>query len=358
MLFHVVYEKGPVDYFGSNVDHWDFTCYKPNWLLSKEGTQVITWKLNDLPLTRKWVETYKNKLSAIINSRKTKSPFKYTTVYDIYGHPTEQRVLESYRVMNQKIDYVNNCEYTKDKIDPALKLNEDNLDTVEIDKLNRLHEDFETIMKDLTDQREAKTLNIPDEEWSSLWLALQSINLIVHYNEKFAASASIESYISKVEPFHFTALKWEEPPGTTVYLEPEDYADFTLAERPGTLWLDFSTVGKDLFHCFCTNDVELVQSNMVSPQWELKPWVSYQWTPRSEADAEVFKADYLAWLEKNSVGEYLDLSDLKYTPGRHPLGECVSHQFNNPAEFIDQVISKTPRIRCYFLTDDNGNSIL
>jgi|LauGreDrversion4_2_1035121.scaffolds.fasta_scaffold197392_2 hypothetical protein len=356
MRFHVVYETGSVDYFGSNVDHWDFTCYKPKWLSSAPGTQVITWQLNDLPLTKKWIEIYRSKLQGIINSRKSKNPFKYTTVYDLYSHVTEERILESYRVMNQRIDFINNCDLTKNTISNALKLVENNLDFVEIDKLNRLHEDFENIMNDLTDRRAAGVLHIPPDTWQSLWLALQSINLIVHFNEKIPGD--IKEYLSTVEPFYFTALKWEEPPGTTVNLEPEDYADFTLIETPGTLWLDFSTVGKDLFHCFCTNDVELVQSNMVSPQWELKPWVSYLWSDRNKESSDDFRQEYENWLSKNNVSDYIDLTDPKYTPGRHPLGECISHTFQCPQDFIDAIVKHTPKIRSYFLTDDDGNGII
>lgn len=358
MKFHVVYESGKIDYFGSNVDLWDFTCYKPSWLLSHPNIQVVTWQLNDLPLTLKWIETYKNKFNAIVSSRKTKNPFKYKTVYDVYGHPTKERVLESYQVMNQKIDYINNHEVTKNRISEDLKLNETNLDIVEIDKLNRLHEDFETIMNDLTERRSKKLISIDENDWSNIWLALQSINLIVHYNEKFSPTSKISDYLEKVEPFHFTALKWEEPPGTTVLLEDSDYKYFTLEETVDTLWLDFGTVGKDLFHCFCTNDVELIQNNMVSPQWELKPWVSYQWTERSKSDAEIFKNQYVQWLNDNEAKKYLDITHPKYSPGRHPLGKCISHTFRDPADFINQIINKTPKIRCYILTDDYGNSIL
>lgn len=355
MQFHVLYEAGSIDYFGSNVDYWDFTCYKPSWLSRTPGVQHLIWQLNDLPLTVKWASVYKNKMQRIFNTRRTKKPFKFTTVYDVYMHPTEERILESYRVMNQQIDYINNCAYTKNCINTNLKLNENNLAWAETDKLNRLHEDFETIMKDLTDRRNAKELSIPEEEWKALWLALQSINLIVHYNEKI--TGSIPSYLAKVEPFYFTALKWEETANSEVRLEPEDYRDFTLEENPGDLWLDFGTVGKDLFHCFCTNDLELVQQQMVSAQWELKPWVSYLWSRRTASDAQKFAGEYFKWIQENNLSQYIDINDPKYTPGRHRLGNCISHDFSNSQEFYDTIISKTPKIKCYYLTDDDGNSI-
>jgi hypothetical protein len=355
MQFHVLYEPGTVNYFGSNVDYWDFTCYKPNWLSKKEGVQHIVWQLNDLPLTQKWIEAYKYKLLKIHESRRSRNPFKYTTVYDLYTHVTEERLLESYRVMNSMIEYVNGQPYTSGRIDISLKLREDNLESVEIDKLNRLHEEFETIMKEVTERRESGELEIPEGEWNEFWLALQSINLIVHYNEKI--NDNIKKYLFMVEPFYFTALKWEEPTGTEIKLTADDYKDFTLEELGGDLWLDFGTVGKDLFHCFCTNDIELVQQNMVSAQWELKPWVSYSWTKRTPEAAKVFNNEFQTWVKDRNVSSYLDVNDPKYTPGRHRLGTCISHNFKNSEEFMNQVIAKTPKIRCYYLTDDEGNSI-
>jgi hypothetical protein len=97
---------------------------------------------------------------------------------------------------------------------------------------------------------------------------------------------------------------------------------------------------------------------MVSPQWELKPWVSYLWTNRDRESADKFKQEYENWLTKNNVANYIDLSNPKYTPGRHPLGECISHDFQNPQEFINAIVNNTPKIRSYFLTDDDGNGIV
>ena len=42
-------------------------------------------------------------------------------------------------------------------------------------------------------------------------------------------------------------------------MKPEDYEHFTAVRPVGGLQLDFGTVGKDLWHCSNTNDIELVK---------------------------------------------------------------------------------------------------
>ena len=64
------------------------------------------------------------------------------------------------------------------------------------------------------------------------------------------------------------------------------------------------------------------------------------------------------WLEDNNVGDYINLSDPQYTPGRHILGECISHDINDPNDFIEQIINSTPKILATVLTDDENKTIL
>ena len=59
--YHVVYGEGFVDYFGSNVSTEYFWNFTPKKLLNEKGTQVVSFKLNDLPLTKKFIKAYKNK---------------------------------------------------------------------------------------------------------------------------------------------------------------------------------------------------------------------------------------------------------------------------------------------------------
>lgn len=361
MQFHVVYQAGEVNHFGSNIDTWDFTVYKPSWLAQHPGITVVTWQLNDLPLTRKWVEVFCNKMRQTFELKKKKKPYVWRMIYDVYVNPTVHNVLQSRSLMNSTIDWLNQCAHTANRFSTDLMLDPTNLENTHIDRLNRLHELFETEMDRLTNLIESQTLIIEQSEWNQLWMKLQTVNMIVHFNEKLNAAPagqSIREFLQDQPSQYFTALKWEEPHNSFVGLEPSDYQHFTLCEPAGTLWLDFGTVGKDLYHCYCTNDHELIQQRMVSPQRELKPWVSYGWEQRSDQHAQETLAAYEHWLNKHYYDSLLDVhNNPQYTPGRHPLGQCVSHDIQSPADFVNQIISKTAKIRCFYLTDDQGNSM-
>jgi hypothetical protein len=293
--------------------------------------------------------------------KKKKKPYVWRMVYDVYVNPTIHNVLQSRSLMNSTIDWLNQCAYTANRFDTDLKLDTQVLENTHINKLNRLHELFETERVRLTDQIESQALKMDRAEWNELWLKLQTVNMIVHFNEQLNAvpdGQSIREFLHYLPQQYFTALKWEEPHSSYVGLEPTDYQHFILSEQPGTLWLDFGTVGKDLFHCYCTNDHELIQQRMVSPQQELKPWVSYGWEQHSEQHAQETLAAYQRWLNEHYYDSLLDVgNNPQYTPGRHPLGQCISHDIQSPQQFVEQIISQTPKIRCFYLTDDQGRTV-
>ena len=58
------------------------------------------------------------------------------------------------------------------------------------------------------------------------------------------------------------------------------------------------------------------------------------------------------------MGDYIDLNNPQYTPGRHILGECISHNIDTPNDFIEQIINNTPKILGTILTDDDDKTLL
>jgi hypothetical protein len=91
---------------------------------------------------------------------------------------------------------------------------------------------------------------------------------------------------------------------------------------------------------------------MVSQQWELNPWVQYDWNECTEQEWEDGKKLYWDWLKDNNVNEYYDLTHPKFTPGRHQLGKCISHNFTGPGDFVEQIINKTPKIKYFCITEE------
>ena len=103
-----------------------------------------------------------------------------------------------------------------------------------------------------------------------------------------------------------------------------------------------------------------IAKGKLSQQTTRHPWVAYGWLHHEEDvhHQNNLTDKYSKWLEDNNVGDYIDLSDPQYTPGRHILGECVSHNINDPSDFIDQIINSTPKILATVLTDDENKTIL
>lgn len=348
MRYHIVYEQGVVNYTGSNVGEHKFFRKDPQDLLNQPDTNVVTWELNDLGLTQHFVDCYKERMQSVID--KDDHFFRY--IYDVYRSLDNKTILESRIEMNRIIDKINNNDIYWFDISDELKLNTVDILDTRIKNCNELHDIFETRMVELN-ERKVSLRN----EYEEIWNDLQAINLLVHFNERQVANDSE----MEDRQTYFTSLKFEPPYGekNTWQLVGEDYKDFTMVRPHGALTLDFGTVGKDLFTCSVTDDIELVHKNMISQQVELNPWVQFDWFSCTE---EEWQTDqmllYNKWIEDNHVGEYLDLNNPMYTPGRHQLGQCISHNFKHPEEFVQGIINNTGKINSFFITDDQNKTIL
>ena len=58
MRLHVIYKKGKAQTYKSNVTPWPKNFLDPEALLAEPDTNIITWQLNDLPLTKKFIDNF------------------------------------------------------------------------------------------------------------------------------------------------------------------------------------------------------------------------------------------------------------------------------------------------------------
>lgn len=362
MRYHVVYQPGDVTYYTTNYSSVSPESQSADYLLNLPNSQVITWELNDLPLTLKFISNFKQTVISGLQNNCLQ------LAYDVYREPTEELLLSSRKDMNAIIDKFNNIQDKWFSIPSDLKLDTSNINNVCQDKLNKLHDLFEHNLPILFQmQHEQK---IPDGlNFHQAYQDFQTINMLVHYNEKIfqfigADTEECRTNLQKIHRQYFTALKLiYNGPQDNFYqleLEPADYKDFTVHKPKGWLELDFATVGKDLVSCAWTDDFELVKNNACSQQLYQYPWVAYGWM-HFEDDIHHrnnIEDRYKEWIENNNVGRYIDLEDPIYTPGRHMLGQCISHSFNDAEEFSNYIVSSTPMIKGICLTDDNNKDIL
>lgn len=362
MRYHVIYQPGDVTYYTTNYTDVTVETQSAEYLLNLPNTQIVTWELNDLSLTKKFVDNLKKTFLSGLQSNCLQ------LAYDVYREPSEELLLSSRATMNSIIDKFNNIPNIWFTIPDSLKLDANNINNVHQDKLNTLHDLFENNLPVLYQLRDENKLPA-GMGFLQAYQDFQTINMLVHYNEKifkFVGMSNDEcrANLKKIHKQYFTALKLiHNGPYEDFYkidLLPEDYKDFTVHKPKGWLELDFATVGKDLVSCVWTDDMELVKKDACSQQLYQYPWVSYGWM-HFENDVHHRKnidVTYMSWLESNEVGKYIDLEDPKYTPGRHMLGQCISHEFDNAEEFRDTIIATTPNVVGICLTDDNNKDVI
>jgi len=365
--FHVIYKKGKVQTYKSNVTPWPKNFLDPEALLAEPESTIITWQLNDLPLTKKFIDNFIKSIHHVdLTGNTIKTNLQKCFITDIYASPTEKEILDSRKLMNSKIDYFNSFTDLYFTIPENLKLNEQDINDVRVQNLNRLHEIFEDACNVVYNE----DVFIPDGlNRDSLLDDLEELNILVHYNEQVFAYTGkdreecLELLSLQDTQFH-TSLKTicqvhEDDEGKVYALamEDQDYEHFTINKPKGWLELDFGTIGKDLLTCMWTNDVDLIKSGKLSQQTIHHPWVSYGWLYPNKFHIEITNNRFKDWVEKNNLRDYIDIDEPMYKLGRHILGVCISHDIDNAEDFYEQIFSKTPQIYGVCITDDNNKNI-
>ena len=385
MRYHVIYKKGiEKPFYGTIWNDLPKHINNPDKLL-KITTQsdndwdyknILTWQLNELPLTQKFIEVYKQisshsaqfeRWGGTKNQNDERPPgyhwgvgrddwFGYRMRLDIYKSNSVQGFLDSRTKMNELIDYLD--------IDPSLKLNDKDLYDIDIEVLNELHLIFEQELPKAHNRVSAKEITI--KELQPIKNAWEAVNYIVHMNEKtqeFAENCPLERIdeLLAEDYIYSTTLGVQYiPPGDEINkfrewdMVDEDYEHFTTGRNGQNLVLDFGTIGKDLYSCSLTNDVALAsQERLLSQQITYNPWASYDFTTTNK-DKTLDK--YNKWIKDNN----LNYTEAKYTPGRHILSdELISHpNMKDPVTFYNNIIKRTPIIEGFVITDDNNKSIL
>jgi hypothetical protein len=180
----------------------------------------------------------------------------------------------------------------------------------------------------------------------------EKINQLVHFIEKSNnVDQKNKQYILIVRPHHKIAYD-----RLYTRLSDEDYRHFKEPES-GDLVCDFSTIGKDLWACASTNDLNLVKNNAVSQQEYLTDFVCIIFKNSINRNPITFKESFYNWCVKNSVNDQIDYTLPKYIPGRHILGK-IDSSISNADDFYENIFSKTPRFLGSFISDESGNLVI
>jgi hypothetical protein len=164
-------------------------------------------------------------------------------------------------------------------------------------KLNLLHEQFHFIEEELLENGQA--IN------NEFQIALQLVNDKIHNfeesleNQTKSAKWSLSSFENSVKITNDLRKFWD--------------IKFFKYYKPGTLFLGYHTVGKSLFQCYRSNDVELIKKDGIRQQEFISSEVMFY--PDRFIDFNS-KPGIKKWLKANNLN--VDMLDPKYKYGHHP----------------------------------------
>ncbi|CAB4241659.1 hypothetical protein UFOVP71_197 [uncultured Caudovirales phage] len=271
----------------------------------------LTWRIADTPVAHAWLETvrwhlalpdchvFENQMSTFI--------------------PTLEKTKAVWQNMRHHVDEANSGKYVQ--LDGKIEMpNELDLTIDNQPLLNFLHYEFHRF----EEAEEKKRFGI-----AYTYDPLMILNTEIHKLEKMVKMFGTSG--QDVNPnnilmncsFFLSCDKQNLPqPGiSTIPVEPEWQRYWNYAPDDGDLLLGYHTVGKNIMHCWCDNDVDLVKKNMLRPQREIGNEVLLMFRGRQaftdEADRYVKRIH--EWVKNNNLESYVDLTLPEHNVSGQPL---------------------------------------
>lgn len=243
--------------------------------------------------------------------------------YNLYETITQEELLKSQHLMLDTLNEINS-KYPQYKVPADLFLRTDSSDKQQ-ETLNRLHEYFE----------DTSAINDPFDH--DLFVLLERINLLVHRMEGGGAPREHTARLTVVRSVGLDKC---------YTLKDEDYKHFEEI-RPGYLYVDYATVGKDFYTCYLSNDVSLVKDKKVSPQLYITPSISYYESNVPMLSDEEYaqrkhdlRTDAIKWLEDNNLTDVDDADLPNRAYGRLRL--ATPEKTTTYDEFVEEILSTHP----------------
>lgn len=249
--------------------------------------------------------------------------------YNTYTALTSDEIMSKQNIMNETIYWINNLKYKSWKIPEELKL-ELNGDDAQVDKLNALHRFFEDCSYDVMKERNIISTKEEKKNLDTLFKLLEQVNYLVHRMEGGASGAKSDFLVFRNS---------SAPLKNTIELTDKEYNKFTPVMDTTSncsVFLDYSTVGKDLEACWHTGDFELIHAKELKQQSYINSAFNFTFNEFEKADEKTDKDTKLEitraknqWCEENDVGDYYDYWLPKYNVGRIRLGFCANEEIKD-----------------------------
>ena len=239
--------------------------------------------------------------------------------YNMYPTFDKEKYMKLKAQMNTTIDTINSMT-TEYQIGDELRLDTDSTDP-ELDKLNALHFFFEQVSIEAGENNR--------ELFLELYPHLEDVNQIVHILERgYEHNQSLYSVIRVWGNLHFR----DE-------MTDDDYMQMDPQFLHGDMFIDYGTVGKDMWAAFSTKDFELIKNKELKQQDTIHAMFSMYLGPDKYDLHTPQEERKNQWCEENNVDEfYPDWREPKYRCGRIRVGKLSEEQRNDP-ELTEKLIT-------------------
>lgn len=198
-------------------------------------------------------------------------------------------------------------------------------------ELNRIHEEFHKYVE--TCDKETSNPKIRETE-----ALCHRLNDLVHLTE----IAEVNRHKQRPDKRVIATAT----PHMQVDYDEQDYNHFETTMRKGYVYVGYATPGKNLYHCFCDNDVPVVEKKLVRQSQGLSNELHIEFDGATEIDQQFenqHKSAFYEWCEKNNVRDYgYDYTQPQYNPGRIPLAkplddmdDLILHLGLKPGKIVD-----------------------
>jgi hypothetical protein len=348
-----------VDIFSTNSTTIDTNFLEKEFENSKNT--ILSYTLNELPLTNKLVKYWPNYLE----QQRSKNQNAVTYHYNYYLPLSPELLLRAKQELNNTINELNNLGHDI-SLSLCMDISSSSVSNLEIISLNKLHFLFENSLGNI---------NKDDVNCYNLIFLWEKVNNLIHFIETKSKSTEHTqfNFVSRVfsivkknfyklhdedyNQFNFVSRVFSIVKKNFYKLHDEDYNNFTQPQ-PGDLVADYSTVGKDLFACFLSNDMELVRKKEVKQQEFLTDYffLHFRNNQRTAEDDHRTKDRYYQWCYENKVDEHYSFLEPKYNCSRHVFGK-IDQSIYTTEDFYNKVFIKTPTFLGCAMFDNNGKII-
>lgn len=341
MKYNLIFGPGDYKWFTTNYSRASLDFFVDN---TDGQFNIVSYSLNNKKLTVRWIEEY-------LRLREDTWNDNVMNQYNYYPSLSVDMSRTARVEMNKTIDQLREFDIV---FPDEVKLNEVDVVDAEWDKLEIIHKLFSEYQFELT--------SVDTEQDSTYWdkfNLLEKVNNIAHFIKRTPENPEHWKDIDRYVDFNMSIRNDLLSSTNSEYyrLVDGDYEAFTVPTA-GDLVADFSTVGKDLWHCHLTNDMETVRQGKVKQQTILTDYVFCHFHNSEDPPNvhDISRNDFYKWCNENKVEQYCDYMHAIYIPGRHVLGR-VDGDLITGKKFYDNVVSKTPILVGTYLSDDYGNPL-